>query len=109
MIKKISRTQQELAIYYLLTYQYVANILTEREPYRANHLARLKNYQERGKLLLAGATGDPITGACFAFKLESASMVQQFVDQDPYVKNGLVTDYVIQPWTVVIGSAHDDK
>ena len=93
-------------MYYLLNYDYVPDILTRREPYRADHLQALSDYQERGELLLAGAVGDPVTGAAFVFKVESVADVHAFVDNDPYVANELVTNHSIQPWTVVIGSAH---
>jgi uncharacterized protein YciI len=29
--------------------------------------------------------------------------VEQFVAKDPYVVHGLVTDWTIRPWNVVIG------
>ena len=93
-------------MYYLLNYDYVPDILTRREPHRAEHLQTLKSYQERDELVLAGAVGEPVSGATFVFKVNSAAMVQAFVDSDPYVANQLVTEYRIEPWTVVIGSAY---
>lgn len=93
-------------MYYLLNYDYVPDILTLREPYRTEHLGALSDYQERGELLLAGAVGNPVSGAAFVFKVSSIADVQAFVDGDPYIANNLVTNHTIQPWTVVIGSAH---
>ena len=96
-------------MYYLLNYDYVPDILIKREPLRAGHLQKLKAYQERGELILAGATGDPVAGATFVFKVSAIDQVQAFIDSDPYVANGLVTGFKIQPWTVVIGSAFETE
>jgi hypothetical protein len=30
-------------------------------------------------------------------------VIEQFVANDPYVKNGLVTRWRIRPWTTVVG------
>ncbi len=93
-------------MYFLLSYDYVVDILTEREPYRAEHLRILQEYQDREELLLAGAVGEPVQGAAFVFKVATAADVQAFVDRDPYMANDLVTKASIAPWHVVTGSAH---
>ena len=96
-------------MYYILNYDYVADIITKREPYRSEHLGILKTYQQADQLLLAGATGDPVAGATFVFKVSGRDKVQEFVDSDPYVANGLVSQISITPWTVVVGSAHQNE
>lgn len=93
-------------MYHLLHYDYVPDIVEKREPHRAGHLDLLRAYEERGELLLAGPVGDPFTGAAFAFKVNSVNVIEDLVRQDPYVQNGLVPDYCIEPWTVVIGAAY---
>jgi uncharacterized protein YciI len=47
-----------------------------------------------------------VTGATFAFQVDSIDEIQDFIDRDPYVANNLVTSWRIEPWTVVIGSAY---
>jgi uncharacterized protein YciI len=54
-------------------------------------------------MILAGAFSDPPDKALLIFKVDDKSIVQKFVDNDPYVKNGLITKREIRPWTVVIG------
>ena len=93
-------------MYYLLHYDYVANIVERREPFRPGHLGLAKAFEEQGKIILAGATGNPVTGATFAFQVDSIDEIQDFIDRDPYVANNLVTSWRIEPWTVVIGSAY---
>lgn len=93
-------------MYYLLHYQYVEDIVTKREPFRDQHLELLKVLQDKGEMILAGAVGNPVTGATFVFRVNSEDTVQSFVNNDPYVANQLVTKFMIEPWTVVVGSAY---
>ena len=39
------------------------------------------------------------------WRTDDRSVVEAFVEADPYVRNGLVTKWRIREWTVVI---HDD-
>jgi hypothetical protein len=32
-------------------------------------------------------------------------VVERFATEDPYVKGGLVTRWVVRPWTTVVGEA----
>lgn len=54
--------------YWLLSYQYVPDILEKRGPYREQHLAGAKSHLDAGRLVAAGAVGDPVEGATFFFK-----------------------------------------
>jgi uncharacterized protein YciI len=92
-------------MYYLLCYDYVENIIERRTPYREAHLSLLRDYVDRGELLLGGAFSDPVDGAALAFKTEDRAHIEAFVTKDPYVINGLVTQWRIRPWTVVVGAA----
>jgi uncharacterized protein YciI len=53
----------------------------------------------------AGALADPIDRALLVWSTDDESVVEAFVQADPYVKQGLVTRWSIQPWTVVIGGS----
>ncbi len=92
-------------MYFALFYDYVDNILEKRAPFREEHLSLVKNYQDQGKMLLAGAYTDPLDGALLIFKVDSAVEVEQFTQADPYVKNSLVSTWRIREWNVVAGSA----
>ncbi|MGD9573457.1 MAG: YciI family protein [Thermoleophilia bacterium] len=85
----------------VLVYDYVADILERRAPYREAHLARLAEFIGSGAMLSAGALGDPPVGALFVFGDVPASEAGRFADGDPYVEAGLVTGRRILPWTVV--------
>ncbi len=90
-------------MYYLLVYDYVPDILTKREPHRAEHLAKLRELHAAGAVVMAGAAGDPVDSAVIVFKGDGPGVVETFVASDPYVANGLVTKWRILPWNVVVG------
>jgi uncharacterized protein YciI len=89
-------------VHYLLFYDYGANALERRVPYREAHLKLAREFKERGEILLGGAFADPVDGAVFVFRVSDASVVEGFVSRDPYVASGLVTAWRIRPWTVVL-------
>jgi uncharacterized protein YciI len=85
----------------LLLYDYVEDVSERRGPYREAHLARIASERERGRIVMAGALGDPPRGAAFVFKGLEREQIEQFVRGDPYVEAGLVTNWVIEPWKLV--------
>jgi uncharacterized protein YciI len=84
-----------------LTYDYVDGMRERRGPYREAHLAHLMDWHERGEVAIAGAVGDPPTGALFVFEVDDPARVEEFATADPYVDAGLVTAHRVSPWTVV--------
>ncbi|MEJ2346536.1 MAG: YciI-like protein [Gammaproteobacteria bacterium] len=93
-------------MYYLLFYDYVDHIAERRTPFRDRHLALARDAQRRGELVLGGAVGEGLDGAVLAFRTDDVTAVEAFVAADPYVDNGLVTRWRIEPWHVVVGSYH---
>lgn len=85
-----------------LIYDYVPDVLERRAPYREAHLSLLRRLADDGVVVMAGATGDPVTGALIVFRAPDESVVQEFVDADPYAAAGLVTSHRVVPWTVVV-------
>lgn len=88
--------------YFILFYKTIDNYLEQRVLYRSEHLELAKEYKENGKLFLGGALEDPADSAVLVFKVKSKKEVEEFVMNDPYVKNGLIVDWNIRPWNVVI-------
>lgn len=84
----------------ILTYEYVDDILERRKPHREAHLEHVRRWSEERSLVLAGATGDPPSGALFVFEGEPAE-VEDFAASDPYREAGLIAGASIEPWTVV--------
>jgi uncharacterized protein YciI len=91
--------------YYALFYrEVVPDFVTERAAYREEHLGLAREAHSRGELLLAGALADPPDGALLVFRGGDDTPAQEFVRNDPYVRNGLVKRWEIRPWTVVVGN-----
>lgn len=91
-------------MYYILFYKVVEDYVEKRTPYRAEHLALANKMVEEGTLILGGALADPADGAVLIFKSDSPAPAEAFAKNDPYVKNGVVTEWKVRPWTVVIGN-----
>ena len=86
----------------VLEYSLADDYLERRAALREEHLALAQAAHERGELLLAGALPDPFDRALLIWTADR-TVVERFVEQDPYVVNGLVTAWTIRPWNVVIG------
>ena len=91
-------------MYYILFYKTVDNYVEKRAPYRNEHLALAKSAYESGDLMMAGALAEPADGAVLVFKGDGPHAAEQFALNDPYVKNGLITEWKVRPWSVVVGS-----
>jgi len=84
-----------------LFYDYVEDVLERRGPHREAHLARIGEWVAAGRMLMAGALGDPPTGAAFVLPGDDPAEAERFAEGDPYVVAGLVTARRVVPWTVV--------
>jgi uncharacterized protein YciI len=90
-------------MYYILFYKTVDNYVERRKPYRQEHLAYANAAHKRGDLVMAGALAEPADRAVLVFKGEDPSIAEEFAKNDPYVTNGLITEWEVRPWTVVLG------
>ena len=87
----------------LLEYMLADDYLERRTSLREGHLALARAAHERGDLLLAGALAEPADRAVLVWATADRSVVTAFAEQDPYVREGLVTSWTVRPWTVVVG------
>ncbi|HLH65977.1 MAG TPA: YciI family protein [Solirubrobacteraceae bacterium] len=85
----------------LLLYTYVDDMLERRGPHREEHLSRIAAERDAGHLVVAGAIGDPPTGAAIGFRGVDRAHVERFVAGDPYVRAGLVREWRVEPWALV--------
>ena len=86
----------------VLLYTYTEDAVEKRKPFRDAHLAAANAAVERGELLLGGALADPVDGGVLIFTGDSA--VEEFAQSDPYVLNGVVTEWMVREWSTVVGS-----
>lgn len=82
-------------------YRYVEDILDRRAPHREAHLARIAAERDAGRVIMAGALGDPPRGAAIVFTDVEPEEIERFAEGDPYVRAGLVTERRIEPWNLV--------
>jgi uncharacterized protein len=88
--------------YFALFYDVVEDFVVRRTPFRDEHLRLARESKERGELVFGGALADPVDQALLVFRAADAAVVEHFVANDPYVRNGLVTRWRIRPWAVAV-------
>jgi uncharacterized protein YciI len=88
-------------VHHILFYEYVKDMLERRGPYREAHLERIRSGIRAGRIMMAGAVGDPPTGAAIVFKDVEPPAIEAFASEDPYVRAGLVTAWRVEPWRLV--------
>jgi uncharacterized protein len=91
----------EPGAHHILFYDYVKDVLERRDPYRQGHLERIAAEREAGRVVMAGALGDPPHGAAIVFRGVSLDEIKAFAVADPYVQAGLVSARRIERWNVV--------
>lgn len=94
--------------YFLLIYTFPDDYLERRGGYRKEHIELAEEFVEKGHLILGGALENPVDRACLCFQCPDRSIVEDFVKRDPYVSSGLIQDYEIRDWKVVVGTACDN-
>ena len=82
----------EAQAHQLLLYEYVEDMAERRGPYREAHLERIFAQRDAGKVVMAGALGNPPSGGAIVFKGVRREEVEEFVHGDPYFDAGLVTN-----------------
>jgi uncharacterized protein YciI len=87
--------------HHLLIYEYVADMAQRRGRHRAAHLERIRAQRDAGRVVLAGALGDPPHGGVIVFRGAPRQAIETFVADDPYMQAGLITGWRIEPWTLV--------
>lgn len=89
--------------YYLLIYEVVEDYVAKRMPFRPVHLALAEQAAERGELVLGGALADPVDKAVLLFRATGPEVAESFAKNDPYVLNGLVSQWSVREWMTVAG------
>lgn len=90
-------------MYYVLIYRTGEGYVEKRAPYRPEHLAYGNEAHARGELIMGGALAEPADTALLVFRADSPRVAEEFARNDPYVKAGLIKEWTVRPWTVVIG------
>ncbi|TCK01593.1 hypothetical protein EV694_0209 [Volucribacter psittacicida] len=97
-------------MYYIIFAQDKANSLTQRLAVRPQHLARLEQLQQQGRLLTAGplpAIDDEnpgeagFTGSTVIAQFDNLDQAQQWAESDPYVSAGVYEQVIVKPFKKV--------
>jgi uncharacterized protein YciI len=88
--------------YFALIYDVVDGFADKRTAFRADHLTLVNDAHTRGEIVMAGALGQPPQGALLIFQSDTAAAAERFARNDPYVLEGLVTQWRALPWHVVV-------
>ncbi|WP_434144836.1 YciI family protein [Photobacterium leiognathi] len=98
-------------MWYVIFSQDVENSLKRRMSVREKHLARLKDLQEQGRLLVAGPmpaidSDNPgeagFTGSTVIAEFDSLKQAQQWADADPYIDAGVYANVIVKPFKKVL-------
>lgn len=88
-------------MHHILFYEYVPDVVERRGPHREAHLERIRAEREAGRIVMAGALGDPPHGAAIVFRETPEADIEAWADADPYVEAGLVAKRRVEEWRVV--------
>lgn len=98
-------------MFYVIYSEDVENSLSLRLSVRDLHIARLKELQLHGKLLLAGPcpaidSEDPgeagFTGSLIVAEFDSLVKAQTWADADPYIAAGVYKKVTVKPYKKVL-------
>lgn len=98
-------------MFYAIISQDVENSLSKRQSARPDHLARLNQLKEEGRLLIAGPhpaidSNDPgdagFTGSLVVAEFDSLEAAQIWADADPYIAAGVYEKVIVKPFKKVL-------
>ena len=80
----------------VVLYQSAENFRETAPVHFPAHKARLDAFHARGDLIAVGTWADPREGAMAVFRSRAAA--EEFVRDDPFVINGVVSSHQIKDW-----------
>ena len=98
-------------MFYLIYSEDVENSLTLRMSVREKHLARLRDLQNQGRLLIAGPCpaidnenpGEAgFTGSLIVAEFTSLTEAKTWADLDPYIEAGVYQKVTVKPYKKVL-------
>jgi uncharacterized protein YciI len=81
----------------VVLYESAENVLETAPIHFPAHAERLQAFHADGRVLMAGAFGDPQREGSMA-TFSSREAAEDFVEDDPFVLNGVVRGYEIREW-----------
>jgi uncharacterized protein len=85
---------------YVVFYESADDVMAKAPPVYPRHLARLKEFRDRGDLLLVGTFRDPQAEGSMAVFV-SREAAEEFVRGDPFVNEGVIKAWTVRAWDEV--------
>jgi len=88
-----------------------ANSLQKRKAVRSEHVARLNDLREQGRLIIAGPnpaidSDDPgdagFSGSIIIAEFDSLQAAEDWAGDDPYIKSGAYASVMVKPFKKVL-------
>jgi len=92
--------------YYALFYDAADDYVERRHQFLELHLSVANASVERGELQFGGTFADTLDGALLIFRAKVRTIVEEFAQNDPYAVNGLIKNWTVREWNVVIGQQY---
>lgn len=98
-------------MFYAIISEDIPNSLPLRKQARPDHIARLEELRDQGRLLIAGPhpaidSEDPgeagFTGSLVVAEFESLEAAQAWANADPYIAAGVYAKVVVKPYKKVL-------
>jgi hypothetical protein len=98
-------------MYYAIISEDIDNSLEQRLAARPEHIKRLKDLVDQGRLLVAGPhpaidNEDPgtagFTGSLVIAEFDNLESAQKWADTDPYITAGVYAKVVVKPYKKVL-------
>ena len=86
---------------YVLLYASADDVATKAPPVFPAHQARLRDFHERGELLMVGTLEDAQSDGSMAI-FRSREAAEEFAAGDPFVLEGVVRSYEVRAWNEVL-------
>jgi hypothetical protein len=87
---------------YVVFYESADDVGSRAPPVFPAHSARLREFRDRGALLMVGTFADPQQeGSMVIFDTREAA--EEFVGGDPFVLEDVVRDWIIREWNEAVG------
>ena len=82
---------------YVMTYYPSEDFLALAREHVPAHRARLREFHDRGLLLMAGPLDQPPSGEALGI-FTSREGAEEFIGDDPFVRGGVVAHWIIRPF-----------
>ena len=86
---------------YVVFYEPADDVMSKAPAHFPAHRARLDEFHGRGTLLMVGTFANPQEEGSMSI-FTSREAAEEFVSGDPFVRNGVIRNWIIREWDEVL-------